>query len=202
LKNFGELFKFFIVFFFFSCGITTVISFAAIFAEREVGFSGSDLIAFFIIVQISSALGAFLFGFIQDRIGARTTINCTLAIWILVVVGAYFTHSIRMFYIIGNLAGISIGSSTSSSRALVALFSPEDRTAEFFGFWGLFWKLSSALGPLTFGIISSVTGSERFAILATGCFFVIGFIGMFFINEKKGREEVANYLNRQALLNR
>jgi UMF1 family MFS transporter len=74
------------------------------------------------------------------------------------------------------------------------LFSPVEKTAEFFGFWGLFWKLSTAIGPYVFGeISSSMGGNQRVAILVIGVFFVIGMIGLFFIDEKRGREAARSY---------
>lgn len=152
-----------------------------------------ELIWFFIITQVSSSIGAFLFGLLQDRIGARTTIFMTLALWLIVIFGAYLSTSRNTFFIVGNLAGLSLGSSQSAARALVGLFSPVEKAAEFFGFWGLFWKLSTAVGPLVFGLLSSGTGSQRVAILVTGLFFLTGMLGLFFIDEKKGIQAARAY---------
>ena len=98
-----------------------------------------------------------------------------------------------MFFVVGNLAGLGLGSSQSAARALVGMFSPVEKSAEFFGFWGLFWKLSTAIGPLVFGLLSSGTGNQRLAILVTGLFFVIGMFGLRFINEKAGIEAAKAY---------
>ncbi len=198
VRAFKELAKFLVVFLIYSSGINVVVAFASIFAEKQVGFTAVELSVFFLVVQLSSAFGAFLFGFIQDRIGAKQTILLTLILWIIVTLGAAVSVSKSFFFIIGNLAGLAIGSSQSSARALVGLFSPPEKSAEFFGFWGLFWKLSSALGPLAFGTISSGTGSQRLAILVTASFFLLGFLGMFFIREGEGREAVQAYRHRVA----
>jgi UMF1 family MFS transporter len=80
-----------------------------------------------------------------------------------------------MFGVVANLVGICLGSSQSAGRALVGYLSPPARTAEFFGLWGLAVKLSSILGPVTYGAVTWVTlGDHRFAMLVTGVFFVIG----------------------------
>lgn len=192
IRDFKELAKFLLVFFVFNCGITSVIVFSSIFAEREIGFGPLDLMIFFIIVQVTSSLGAFVFGFAQDRVGARLTLNITLILWIAVSIGAFFSYDKTSFYIVGNIAGLAIGSSQSASRALIGLFSPVEKTAEFFGFWGLFWKLSNVVGPLVFGITSSLVDS-RTAILLTSVFFVGGFAGMFWIDQKEGMNAVIRY---------
>jgi UMF1 family MFS transporter len=163
-----------------------VILFASNFAEREVKFSIEENIVFFLILQVSASVGAFFFGFIQDRLGAKTSIQISLSIWLAVCVGAYFTHTKPVFYVVGNFAGLAMGAAQSAGRALVGSFSPVERTGEFFGFWGLFWKSSSVVGPYLFGWCSKGYGM-RSAILLTGGFFLTGVIGMCFVNEKEGR---------------
>ena len=92
----------------------------------------------------------------------------------MVVIGAFFVQTVSEFYVIGLLAGLSIGSSQSCSRSLMALLTPKEREAEFFGFYdGLFGKSSAVLGPLVFGIVSDIL-NERFAALTIGIFFVVG----------------------------
>jgi MFS transporter, UMF1 family len=193
IRKFRELFKFLIVFSIYNCGVTTVVYFASIYADKTIGLSALELVIFFMITQVSASLGAVLFGIVQDKIGAKNTIYITLSIWILVVVGAYFSTGRTAFYIVGNLAGLGLGSSQSAARALVGMFSPVQKTAEFFGFWGLFWKLSTAIGPFVFGTLSSATGSQRIAIISTGAFFVLGIIGLPWINEKKGIQTAREY---------
>jgi UMF1 family MFS transporter len=191
--HFRELAKFLVVFLLFNCGIVIVVSFASIFAERTLGFGPLELVAFFLVVQVSAALGAFVFGFVQDKLGARRTIVLTLSIWLLVTLGCYFIESKALFYIVGNVAGLAIGSSQSASRAPVGVLAPPSRSAEFFGFWGLFWKLSSAIGPLFFGLASWASGSQRVAILVTGAFFLLGIAGMLFVDEPAGRRAAEAY---------
>ncbi|MCI0441751.1 MFS transporter [bacterium] len=193
IQQYRELFKFLIIFGIYNCGVTTVVYFASIYASETIGLSAIELIWFFIITQISSSLGAILFGVIQDKIGAKNTIYITLTIWLGVVIGAYFATGRTAFYIVGNLAGLGLGSSQSAARALVGMFSPVEKSGEFFGFWGLFWKLSTAIGPATFGILSNLTGSQRTAIISTGIFFLIGIIGITFVNEKRGIEAARSF---------
>ena len=193
IRQFSELFRFLIVFGIYNCGVTTVVYFASIYAVTTIHLTTKELIIFFLITQVSSSLGAFLFGLIQDKVGAKRTIYMTLTIWLIVAAGAFLSTNRNTFYIIGNLAGLGLGSSQSAARALVGLFSPVQKSGEFFGFWGLFWKLSTAIGPLVFGTLSWATGSQRIAILSTGTFFLLGMIGLTFINEKRGIEAARAY---------
>jgi UMF1 family MFS transporter len=61
------------------------------------------------------------------------------------------------------------------SRSLYGTMIPEEASAEFFGFFSVFSKLSG-IGPLVFGAISAVTGSGRTAILSVAAFFIVGLV--------------------------
>lgn len=192
-----ELVKFLAVFTVFNCGLSVVVYFTAIFAESEIGFTAGELTKFFILTNLVAAFGAFGFGVVQDKIGAKKAINLTLVIWMSATLLAYFSTSKASFWLVGVLAGSALGATQSGSRALIGEFSPPSRSAEFFGFWGLFWKLSEAIGPLVFGLISATAATEsagrRLGILATTLFFVVGFVGMFFIDHDKGVREAQAY---------
>ena len=185
--RFSQLIRFLAVFFVFSCGLKSIIAFAAIYAERTVGFSPGEVITLFIALQFSSALGAFVFGALQDRVGARRAIQIALVLWVGVSIGSYLTQSKGFFWGVAIAAGLGIGSLQSASRAVIGLFSPVAKSGEFFGLWGLADKASYMVGPFIFGEISSVSGSQRIAILSTVAFFVLGLVGMFWIDEKRGR---------------
>jgi UMF1 family MFS transporter len=69
-----------------------------------------------------------------------------------------------------------MGSSQSTSRSLMTKLTPEDKKTEFFGFYSFFGKSSAVVGPLVFGLVSFLSGSQRIAILSVGVFFVIGML--------------------------
>jgi len=53
-------------------------------------------------------------------------------------------------------------------------------------------KLSSILGPVTYGIVTWVSGGDhRLAMLVTGGFFVIGLFLLFGIDVARGRQAAA-----------
>jgi len=185
-RHFSELVRFLSVFFVYSAGLTSVIAFAAVFAVNTLGFTDSELRILFIVLQLSSAGGALGFGAIQDRLGAPRTIQVTLVLWVLVCTGVYLVQTKGAFWGVALCAGLGIGSLQSASRALVGLFAPPEKTAEFFGLWGLAGKAAYMVGPLSFGLLSSATGSQRIAILSTAGFFILGLIGMSFIDERRG----------------
>jgi UMF1 family MFS transporter len=188
-----DLRRFLICLTFYQAGVQTVIILAAIYAQQVMGFGAADTILLVLIVNITAALGALIFGSVQDKIGHVATISVTLIGWILMVLLAWAAEGPVMFWISANLAGLCLGASQSSSRALVGFFSPASHRAEFFGLWGLAVKLSSILGPITYGLISWITkGDHRLAMLVTGIYFIIGLLILMGINVQRGREAALN----------
>ncbi|GBE45732.1 vacuole effluxer Atg22 like protein [bacterium BMS3Bbin11] len=141
------------------------------------------------VVNFTAAVGAFVFGLFQDQLGANRTLELTLLIWILAIAVVWQGDTKTQFWIAANLIGLAMGSSQSAGRALVALFAPEGRSAEFFGLWGLSIKLAAVIGPMSYGLIAWYSnGDQRQAIFSTLMFFVVGLIVLFTVNEKRGRE--------------
>jgi len=175
-RDFRQIRRFLIAFFIYNDGILTVIVFAAIFAERILNMDDKAIIVFFAVVQTSAVIGSVVFGFITDKIGPKKTISLTLALWIGITIGAFFVKTIAVFYVVALAAGVAIGSSQSASRSLMALLTPKEREAEFFGFYdGLCGKASAVIGPFIYGLIADFT-NERIAALSIGLFFLAGLV--------------------------
>ena len=161
--------------FFYQAGISVVIALAAVYAEQVLGFEQTDTMALIFLVNIAAAVGAFAFGHWQDRIGHRRALAITLYGWIVMTLLAVAATSAPLFWVAAVMAGLCMGSSQSAGRAMAALFAPADRMAEFFGLWTVAVRLSAIVGPITYGLVTLVTGgNHRIAILSTGIFFVLG----------------------------
>ncbi|MBX3639316.1 MAG: MFS transporter [Nitrosomonas sp.] len=187
--HYQDLMRFLICLVFYQAGIQTVIALAAIYAQQAMGFDTQETILLIFLVNFTAALGAFAFGHVQDKLGHRATIAITLVGWIVMILMAWFADDRAIFWAAANLAGLCLGASQSAGRALIGVFSPVSRRAEFFGLWGLAVKLSSILGPLTYGLISWVTdGDHRLAMLITGSYFIIGLFILKHVDVARGQQ--------------
>ncbi len=174
IRQYRTLSIFLLAFFIYNDAILTVIGFAGIYAKDTLHFEMKDLIILYAMVQTVAIFGSLVFGIITDRLGPRTTIMITLCIWLAVVVGAYLSTDAASFYIVSIFAGVALGSSQSASRAMMALLTPIEHTAEFFGFYdGFAGKASAVVGPLIFGALSASFG-QRQAIITLALFFGVG----------------------------
>lgn len=187
--HYRDLRRFLICLVFYQAGIQTVIALAAIYAQQAMGFTTRDTLLLILVVNVTAAIGAFLFGYLQDRAGHVRAIGIILVCWIVTVLIAWRAADAAVFWVAANCVGLCLGSSQSAGRALVAYLSPAGRQAEFFGLWGLAVKCSSILGPLTYGVVSWLSGGDhRLAILLTGVYFVAGLMLLAGINAERGRE--------------
>jgi UMF1 family MFS transporter len=186
--RYRDLWRFLLCILFYQAGITAVIALAAIYAEQAMKFTTQETITLILVVNITAAIGAFAFGYLQDAIGHVRALALTLVGWIAMVLIAGFSHSSFSFWIAANLAGLCMGSSQAAGRAVVGYLAPPARLAEFFGLWGLAVKAASIFGPLTYGAVTWIfAGNHRLGIFATGLYFVIGLALLLGIDVERGR---------------
>src|SRR6185436_3894529 len=186
--RFQDLRRFLVCILFYQAGIQAVIALAAIYATEAMKFTFVDTIILILVVNITAAIGAFSFGYLQDVIGHVKAMTLVLIGWIVMILLAYLAEGVALFWVAANLAGLCMGSSQAAGRAIVGYLSPPTRTAEFFGLWGLAVKTASIFGPLTYGAVTWMfEGNHRLGILAVGVYFVIGLALLAGIDVERGR---------------
>ncbi len=191
-RHYRDLFRFLLCTLFYQAGIQAVIVLAAIYAQQAMGFDTRRTITLIFVVNVTAALGALLFGYLQDRIGHVPAIALTLVGWIVMVAIAHVAETPETFWVAANVAGLCMGASQSAGRALVGLLSPDTRRAEFFGLWGLAVKLASIFGPLTYGAVTWLTdGDHRRGILMVGTYFVLGLLILASVDVQRGQRAAA-----------
>jgi MFS transporter, UMF1 family len=193
LRDFPDLRLFFAAGVAYQAGLAVVISLASVYAEQALGFKMADTIKLLLVVNVSAAIGAFVFGYVQDRIGHKLTLIITLAMWIATVVVAYVWHTQNGFWVAANMAGLCLGACQSGGRALVGVMSPKSQLAEFYGLWGVVVRLAGIIGPMFYGLVTWITlGNHRLALLVTGSMFVIGLLLLRGVNVARGERDANN----------
>jgi len=166
--------RFLISYFLYEDGVNTVIVFSSIFAATTLGFRPQELVLLYLVVQITALTGAVGMASPIDRWGPLRVVRLSLALWLLVTVAASLIHSKTAFWGIAITAGLGLGTIQAASRALYLAYIPPGEEARYFGVYAMIGKTSAILGPLLFGHVSSLTGSQRPAVLAVGLFFLAG----------------------------
>ena len=187
--HYRDLFRFLISLTAFQAGVATVVVIAAIYAQEVMGFGSQELIVLIMVVNLTAAVGAFMFGFVQDRLGSVPSLAGAILVWIAAGAVTYFATQPYQLWLAANLMGLAMGSSQAGGRALIGRLTPVARSAEFFGLWGLASRAAAILGPLAYGAVSRLSnGDHRMALLSTLFFFVLGLLLLLTVNEARGME--------------
>ena len=173
-------------------GVAVAITLAAIYAEQVVGFESQETMVLIFALNIAAAVGAFAFGYGQDRLGHKRALAITLMGWVVTCVVAALSTTKGMFWYAAVIAGLCMGSSQSAGRAMAGLLAPPAQRAEFYGLWTFATRLASIVGPLTYGAITWATGgNHRLAILSTAALFVVGLLLLWPVNMARGERAAA-----------
>jgi MFS transporter, UMF1 family len=171
----------------YQAGISVVIALAAIYAEQVLGFQQQQTMMLIFLVNIAAAVGAFAFGYWQDRVGHKAALSVTLVGWVVMTLTAMLATTATVFWISAVIAGLCMGSSQSAGRAMAGVLAPPDRLAEFYGLWAFATRFAAIIGPLTYGAVTWATaGNHRLAIASTALFFVVSLVLLRPVNMDRG----------------
>lgn len=182
---------------FYGTAMNVVIVFASRLAQ-DFGFSDVDLVIFTAVITVSGIVGTLGPTLFQDRIGHRRTTVILLVIWLATALGlAWVAHQFALsanpqafprwpLWVAGNLLGLGLGSLGSANRAFVAYLTPASRSGEYFGLWGLVFKLA-AVGTVPFALVKAWLGMAESLLVLAG-FVVVGLAVTMLVNERRGAE--------------
>jgi UMF1 family MFS transporter len=151
-KKFPGVLRFLLAFYFFADAIATVSIFMAVYAQVVMGFPDSVKIWFFIVATTFAVIGSFLCGYVTDLIGPKKTLIFVILGWILCLSVVMLTANKTVFWIVGPLIGICLGSTWTSSRPLLTGLVPKETLGRFFGLYALSGKVAAVVGPLLWGM--------------------------------------------------
>lgn len=176
-------------------GVDTIVRMAVDYG-LAIGLDGSDLLLALLLTQFIGFPAALGFGYLGERIGAKTGIMLAIAVYLAVTVFAYGMQTVEEFYALAIIIGLVQGGIQSLSRSLYARIIPKSQAAEFFGFYNMLGKFAAVLGPLMIGVIAAMSGSSRLAMFSVSILFISGGVLLYFVDEKKA-VQVAEDIDNQ-----
>jgi UMF1 family MFS transporter len=187
LKKYRDLSMGLLAFWIYANGIGTIITMATIYG-KELQFSDITLIGTLLMVQILAAPFAFLFGWLAKKIGTKKAIYLSLTIYSLIAIAGYFMYHEWQFWVLGAAVATVQGGSQALSRSMIGRMMPKSKSAEFYGFFSVFEKFASILGPAIFGIISRLMNESRLSIASLIVFFLVGMFILTKVDMKRGEQ--------------
>lgn len=185
IGRYREAAKFLVARLIYNDGLVTVIVFGGIYAGSVFGMGLDEVTFFGMMLNVAAGLGAWAFGFVDDRIGGKRTILVSLVFLSLAVVIAVAATTKTWLWIAGAVIGIFLGPNQAASRSLMGRFTPERHKSEFFGFFAFSGKITSFLGPFLLGIATGLFGL-RFGVATVLLFFVAGGAILLAVDERAG----------------
>ena len=209
LREYPQIINFLIARLVYNDGLVTIFAFGGIYAKGSLGFTFEEIMILGIVLNITAGLGAFLMGYLDDKVGGRMTIKVTLVGLMIAMVLAVFAPDFRpwlqyilggssvpdwvtgknIFWIAAVLIGVFSGPNQAASRSLMGRFTPEAKKNEFFGFFAFSGKATAFAGPFLLGILTATFESQRVGISVIFLFFLIGFFLLHKVDEEKGMQQ-------------
>ena len=212
MHHFQDLRSLLISIFFAMSGIYIIIAFSFIYGSQVIGWDDNVRVLMFITVQITAAVGAIGFGWLQTKMSTKTTYIMTLSLWLVAILAIWQTPALTqwshrlfavewqaqyLFLVAGVLAGLSLGASQSAGRALVGVLTPRSKAAEFFGFWGMSAKLAAVFGIFGLGLLQWAFGLAD-AILFCLVLFILAIITVIPVDERRGERVAEDWIESRA----
>jgi UMF1 family MFS transporter len=167
-------------------GLDTIVRMAVDYG-LALGFNSKSLLLALLITQFVGFPAAIAFGRMGEKVGAKTGILIGIAVYLAVTVWGFFMKSEREFYVLAATIGLVQGGVQSLSRSFYTRIIPQNKAAEFFGFYNMLGKFAAVIGPVLMGWVSVLSGNPRYSIFAVSALFVSGAIVFYFVDEKEGR---------------
>jgi MFS transporter, UMF1 family len=201
-RRFRQLARFLAVFFIYGMSTQVVIYFLGVIGD-SMNFQMRELILFALVIAATAGIASAFTAKFQDRLGHKRTISIFLSAWVLATAAMALTRAfnapVSLFWLMSGVIGTALGGVGTASRALVGAFTPADRAAEFFGLWGMAYKLAGVVGVITFGVVvktfATISNPDRgmtIGLFMLCAVFAIGLVLLQFIDEKEGRAAVDN----------
>jgi len=200
-KTFQEIRKLKVVFTFLAAywlyidGVDTIITMAVDYG-KSIGVPDDNLIVALLLVQFVGFPFAYLLGHLGQKLGAKKLILFGIAVYLVVtVLGSnlsltpynIFGWQISQFYLLAFLIAMVQGCIQAMSRSFYSRLIPQDKAAEFYGFYNMLGKFAAIIGPVMMSGIGRLTGNPRLGIQSIAILFIAGAILLWRVNEAEGR---------------
>jgi len=183
IRQHRTIVRFLIARLFYIDGLNTLFGLGGVYAATAFNMSEAEVIKFAIALNVTAGLGAFSFAWIDDLLGAKFTINFSIAALAVLGAAILLVNDVTWFWILGMAIGIFIGPTQSASRSMMARLAPPDLTGEMFGLFALSGRITAFVGPLLVGAIALIADSQRIGMSVIVILFVIGLLLMLPLKE-------------------
>jgi len=175
VRNYKKVVIFLLAYFLYMDGVDTIIRMATSYGS-DIGLSASSMISALLLTQFIGFPATLVFGFYADKFGYKESLTFAIIVYIGVVLFSSQMDTATEFFIVAGIIGLVQGGVQAISRSYFSNLIPQDKAAEFFGFYNFIGKSSVFLGPFMVSGIALLTGSPSIGILSLLILFIPGLI--------------------------
>ena len=184
IKQYRSAVVFLLAYFLYMDGVDTIIRMATSYGS-DIGLSAQSMIGALLLTQFIGFPATLVFGNYSDRFGHKQTLTFAIIIYICVVIFSSQMDSAVEFFIMASVIGLVQGGVQAISRSFFSSLIPENKAAEFFGFYNFIGKSSVFIGPFMVSGIALLTDNPSLGILSLLLLFVPGLILLRRVPESK-----------------
>jgi len=132
LAKFTGLSNFLKATFFCLCVVNIIILFMSVYATRVFGLSEPQVINLVIFSTLFAIVGSLSSGYISDRIGYKRSLAVVIILWGICLLSGALANGVLVYWFIGPLVGVALGSTWVVSRALAIHIVPAQKVGQVF----------------------------------------------------------------------
>lgn len=184
-----SIFYFILAYFFYIDGVGTVINMSTSYGTT-LGLDSVGMILALLVTQLVAFPCSIAFSRMSKKYGSLPMLTGAVVLYLFIcilgfVMGfgleeAWFGVGVAqgLFWLLAFMVGMVQGGIQAISRSHFGKLVPPENSGEFFGFYDIFGKFASVLGPALYAVTKSVTGRSSLSILSIILLFLVALVIM------------------------
>jgi UMF1 family MFS transporter len=201
IRHLKVVFTFLIAYWLYIDGVDTTVRMAADFGIT-LGFDSTTIMGALVLVQFIAFFATLFYVKFAEKIGIKNAIYFAIAAYMVIILSGYFVTEAWHFYVIAGMIGCFQGGIQTLSRSLYARIIPENKSAQFFGFFNMWGKFAAVIGPLLMGSVTLILSntiddqvlSARIGLQSIMILFILGALVFSKVNISEGEKIAKEYL--------